>query len=333
MKTTRILCLGALACAFAVAEPAAAQMQPAGTGEPAYTNSVQNTQWLEWPAVSGTDGYRAQFSYYENNALKTDPTYPMSNGGTIWANWSGVAALQHGGQYGICAQGSYSFPNDSLYFPDGRELVLDGHDARAPRVHHDRPLEAAAAIKLNDGAAYATTADVPLQVDFSDDVAGPFPANFLCFQFGGGPTNVCDRAAGYIYGYSAGCSVPATGGKSTAFTCTADYGAGPDGRVWACVIAADAAIPDNPSSADQRATAERANLSNATCDDLVLDRKPPRATLTAPASAKVGAPVTFTSTAADGTSGIKVREWTWGDGTAGQDRHGRDAQLRDGRHL
>ena len=34
----------------------------------------------------------------------------------------------------------------------------------------------------------------------------------------------------------------------------------PDGPVWACVIAADAAIPDNPSSANQAQSADKANL-------------------------------------------------------------------------
>src|SRR5881628_3139975 len=91
------------AAAFAVAaQPAGAQMQPAGTGEPAYTNSAQNTQWFEWPATSGADAYRGRFSYYENNALKGAPVVGLANGGTGWANWSGVATLQHGGQYGIC---------------------------------------------------------------------------------------------------------------------------------------------------------------------------------------------------------------------------------------
>jgi hypothetical protein len=47
MQLTTILCLGAVACAVAVASPASAQVQPTGTGEPAYTNSVQNTQWFE----------------------------------------------------------------------------------------------------------------------------------------------------------------------------------------------------------------------------------------------------------------------------------------------
>src|ERR1700710_566033 len=64
----RFLLLASLACAVVVAQPAAAQVQPAGTGEPAYTNSQQNKQWFEWPATKGADAYRVQYSYYENNA-------------------------------------------------------------------------------------------------------------------------------------------------------------------------------------------------------------------------------------------------------------------------
>jgi hypothetical protein len=39
--------------------------------------------------------------------------------GVFWARWSGVAPLQHGRQYGICVQGQYTFPNDSLWISDG----------------------------------------------------------------------------------------------------------------------------------------------------------------------------------------------------------------------
>ncbi len=119
MRRTAILSLGAIACALLMAQPASAQVQPAGTGEPAFTNSAQNTQWFEWPASTAYDAYRIRFDYYENSTLGVNPTVNTSIGGTVWANWSGVKTLQHGGQYGICAQGQYSFPNDALFFPDG----------------------------------------------------------------------------------------------------------------------------------------------------------------------------------------------------------------------
>ena len=160
---------------------------------------------------------------------------------------------------------------------------------------------------------------VPLRIDFSDDVAGPFPANFLCFQVGGGPQSLCDKNTGAIYGHNPACSVPGSPGKSTTFSCTADYGQVPDGNVWACVIAADASIPDNPNGPDQSATAEKANLSAASCDGVVRrphaahrrDRR--RLRLGQGRRARVGQ-----ASASDATSGLAgAGQWTWGDNTGG----------------
>ncbi|HET6547699.1 MAG TPA: PKD domain-containing protein [Solirubrobacter sp.] len=291
-------------------------MQPAGTGEPAFTNSTQNTQWLEWPASSGVDAYRIRFDYYENNTLRTSPTYPMSNGGSSWANWSGVATLQHGGQYGICAQGQYSFPNDSLFFPDGPNSCSMGTTlGRRAYTTIDRS-KPTAGLQLAEGAAFVSNTKIPVRIDFADDVAGPFPANFVCFQVGGGP---CDTGAGAIYGYNAACSVPGSAGKATTFSCTADYGEIADGGVWACVIAADASIPDNPNGPDQRASAERANLSAPSCDGVVVDRTAPTASIgVALTTVKVGQLVAFQASSADATSGLAgAGGWTWGDNTAG----------------
>ena len=69
MRRNALLLLGVILCAAVMAGPASAQVQPAGTGEPLYTNSTQNTQWLEWPATSVIDAYRVRYDYYENNAL------------------------------------------------------------------------------------------------------------------------------------------------------------------------------------------------------------------------------------------------------------------------
>jgi hypothetical protein len=120
MRRTAILSLGAALCALALAGPASAQVQPAGTGEPLYTNSTQNTPGFEWSGSQAFDAYRIRFDYYVNNALTANPTVTApKTAGSMWANWSGVAPLQHGGQYGVCAQGQYRFPNDAMWFPDG----------------------------------------------------------------------------------------------------------------------------------------------------------------------------------------------------------------------
>jgi PKD repeat protein len=317
MRRIAIHTLCATACALLMATSAWAQVQPAGTGEPAYTNSTQNTQWLEWPASPTVDAYRIRFDYYENNVLKpSNPTVDApKTGGTTWANWSGVAPLQHGGQYGICAQGQYRFPNDAIFFPDGPNSCSMGTMlGRRSHTTIDRS-KPTAGLQLAAGAAFVKDVKVPVRVDFSDDVAGPFPANFLCFKAGAGP---CDTTAGDIYGYNASCSLPGSGGKSTTFSCTADYGQVPDGTVWACVTAADASIPDNPHNSDQTASAARANLSNPSCDSVVIDRTPPAVAIAAATSVKVGDLVSFQASAADAGSGLAgAATWTWGDNTAG----------------
>jgi plastocyanin len=319
----KILILGTVACVLGTVQTAAAAVQPAGTGEPVYTNSAQNTQWFEWPATSGIGGYKVQYSYYENNTLVADPTVnPSPNGASnVWANWSGVRTLQHGGQYGVCAQGSYTFPNDSLWVADGPNScsmgTLLGRRAYTT-IDRSKP---STSVALAGGAAATKDAKVAIKVTFADDVAGPFPANFMCFQFGG-TSDICDSNAGFIYGYTSACSVPGGGGKSTTFTCTADFGSGdkpaPDGPVWACVIAADAAIPDNPSGPDQSQSAEKANLSDAKCDGVLLDRKAPAVSLDGPASAKVGELVAFGAQASDAGAGVAGGfDWSFGDNTGG----------------
>jgi plastocyanin len=318
MRRTAILSLGAVVCALALASQAAAQVQPAGTGEPLFTNSTQNTQWFEWPATTGVDAYRIRYDYYANNALVLSPIVgsPNTSSGSSWANWSGVTALQHGGQYGVCAQGQYKFPNDALWISDGPNSCSMGTMlGRRAHTTIDRS-KPTASLQQAAGAAFVKDGKVPVKIDFADDVAGPFPANFLCFKVGDGP---CDTTAGEIYGYNASCSVPGSGGKSTTFTCTADYAAMPDGSLTACVIAADASIPDNPNGPNQTAGAERANLSAPNCDSVVVDRTPPTASIgVGSATAKVGELVSFQATASDATSGVAgAAQWTWGDNTGG----------------
>ena len=87
--------------------------------------------------------------------------------------------------------------------------------------------------------------------------------------------------------------------------------------MWACVIAADQSIPDNPNGPNQSQSAEKANLSEAKCDGVVLDRAAPTVAITATASAKVGELVSFGAQASDAGSGLAPGyEWTYGDNTA-----------------
>jgi hypothetical protein len=256
-----------LAAALAAAGPAAADVVPEGTGEPAYTNSTQNTQFFRVTEPGGIDDYRLKFSYYANNALVAEQTLNNAQPGVIWANWSGVANLQHGGQYGICVQGYYSFPNDSLYIPDGPNSCSAGTNlGRRSYTTIDRS-KPSIAVAAAGGADTTKDSSIPVSVAFGDDVAGPYPSTWTCVTAGSDPCTQFD--------YSPQCSVPGTPGKNTTFSCTADASQLPDGPVTVCARSADASVPDNPSSANQTSSAAQANLSDAQCDTVTLDRSVP----------------------------------------------------------
>src|SRR4051794_10730560 len=106
---SRFIALATTAAALIIAAPASAVVYVEGTGEPAFTNSQQNTNWVRWQGSSAYDQYRVEFDYYTNSVLNTTANVPVAaNGsGTMWANWSGVATLVEGNSYGICTYGRY----------------------------------------------------------------------------------------------------------------------------------------------------------------------------------------------------------------------------------
>jgi hypothetical protein len=256
-----------LAACLAVAGPAAADVIPEGTGEPLYTNSTQNTQWFRTTVPSGTDDYRLKVSYYANNALVNEQTVGGAQSGVFWANWSGVASLQHGGQYKICVQGQYSLPNDSLYFSDGPNSCAAGDMLGRRSVTTIDRSKPSAAIEAAGGAATTKSGQIPVSIAFSDDVAGPYPSTWTCIAAGSDPCGQFD--------YNQKCSAPGSAGKSTTFSCELDASQLPDGPVTVCARSADASVPDNPAGADQSKPASSANLSDASCDTVTLDRSVP----------------------------------------------------------
>ena len=255
------------AAALAAAGPASAEVIPEGTGEPLFTSSAQNTQWFRVTVPSGTGAYRLRYSYYANNALVNEVTINNVTSGVYWANWSGVATLQHGGQYGICVQGQYTFPNDSLWISDGPNSCSMGTQlGRRSYTTIDRS-KPAIAVTAAGGADSTKNASIPVSIAFNDDVAGPYPANFVCVAAGTDPCGLKQ--------YASQCSSPGGAGKSTTFTCNVDASQLPDGPVTVCAVSADASVPDNPSSANQSQAAEKGNLSEEKCDTVTLDRSVP----------------------------------------------------------
>ena len=306
------LTYGTLICsmlaALAAAGPAAADVTVEGTGEPAYTNSTGNTQWIRWQAPAGADAYRLHARYYRDNVQVSEVTWSPGMSGTAWLNWSGVATLEHGRQYGICVTGEFSLPNDGLYFADGANSCSNGtNEGKRTYTTIDRS-KPNASVALAGGADFTKQQTIPLSLGFQDDVAGPNPANFVCVKTGADPCT---------HQFRQDCSVPAGPGKSTTFSCGVDASQLPDGTVTVCAIAADAAAPDNPSSANQTGSATQANLSSSQCDTVVLDRQGP--TLAVNASKTVvqtGEQVALSADASDSGSGMDTDTlvWEFGDG-------------------
>jgi len=123
------------------------------------------------------------------------------------------------------------------------------------------------ALTAAGGNASTKSASIPVSIAFSDDVAGPYPSTWTCITAGSEPCGQFD--------YNQKCSAPGGGGKSTTFSCDLDASQLPDGPVTVCARSADASVPDNASGADQSKPASQANLSDAGCDTVTLDRSVP----------------------------------------------------------
>jgi hypothetical protein len=299
---------------------AQAEVTVKGTGEPAFTSSANNTQWVEW---SNNGGYRIEFNHHVNggNAVVDGP-YQVGRTGSTAVNWTGIRGvsvpLAEGSTYAICGFGRWD-DGTGTYFPDFSTSCGDA-DRRGLRASTtiDRTAPTVTA-QLAGGAAAVKDPALALRIGFTDNLAGPFPANFLCVQAGsdGGP--LCDSAQGHKYVEQPACSQPGTRGKATTFDCVVHAGATPDGQVAVCVMGADASIPDNPTSDDQRASSTSANRSAPACDTVLLDRAAPSLTAAAQPGTTVtaGEPVAFAATASDAVSGLSGQyAWDFADGTA-----------------
>lgn len=317
-------CLTAtIAAALLVPAAADAEVIVKGTGEPPFTNSANNTQWVEW---SNNGNYRIEFNHHVNGGTAVvDGPYQVGRTGSTSVNWTGIRGtsvpLQEGSTYTICGFGRWD-DGTGMYFPDFSTSCGDA-DRRGLRASTtiDRT-PPTIAVALAGGAGATRTASIPMRINFSDNIAGPFPANFVCLQYGTPTGGLCDGAQGYKYLEQPNCSQPATGGRTTTFDCNLEVGAGPtpapDGPVHACVMAADAAIPDNPNGPDQRGTSTSANRSAPKCATTVLDRVAPTAVITGPSTLKVGESALFSATVTDATTGVAAGSATfaWGDSTA-----------------
>ncbi len=332
-----------LLLAVAVSGPAAASIGVAGKGEPQFTNSETNSAWLAWtkPQADGVLAYFARLSYYHGVTGATGPigatgtTGPLGpSGGDAGSGELGIpvipapAPLVEGHRYGVCALGTSALLAPPDAFADDASGTCEDQDVSGRRTYsiidRTRP---SIQVTVNGGTALTRASIIPVRIDYTDNLAFPFPANFVCLRGGIDPATAkaqCDAApvASPQYVYDSKCSSPtvAPGDPSSfinSFLCNVAAGAAtPDGPVTFCAVSADAAIPDNPASSNQSQTADRANLSFSACGSTVLDRTPPSVVVVAAAGARIGEALSVSSLGQDATSGLAGDvAWGWGDGS------------------
>ena len=320
--------LAATIASLTLAAPATAVVYVEGSGEPAFTRSTTNTQWIRWQGSPSYATYKVEFDHYVNGTFSGMQSMNVgaNSTGTSWVNWSGVVnQLVEGSTYGICAYGRYTIDGSIGSRDSGSCYDADQTGKRAfTTIDLTKP---SIVVKIDGGAEWSKTGKLNYRIDYSDNLAFPFPANFLCRDIGTAPAQAC---ANTTHQYNEACSVPVGGmKKSTYFDCNEDLSGAnvADGPVTLCAVAADAAIPDNPNSSNQAGSATQANLSNRVCDSITIDRTAPAVSIGAAATEVfVGDLVNVTAQASDATSGLSgTYAWTWGDspseGTDAADAH------------
>lgn len=286
-----------------LAAPARADVVVAGTGEPAFTNSANNTQWVQW---SNNGSYRVEFLHVVNGGPAiVDGPYDVAKTGTTSVNWSGIAGvatpLQEGSTYGICGFGRWQDAY-GMWYPDFQTSCGSANGKRTTTtIDRMKPTIALQA------PAFTDDRNTPLTINYQDNLAYPFGVAFVSVD--------APQMA-----VLPGCA-PAAQTKVTTFACTVAL-PDADGPHEVCAVVPDAAVPDNPNSADQSGTAAQANRSDPECATVTLDRVPPQLKLTGPDELIAGHAGLFTAQATDATSGIATTSgWSWGDTstTAGYD--------------
>jgi PKD repeat protein len=313
----------ALVCSLV---PATAQglVSVEGTGEPAFTNTTTNTVFVRY-AGDGFSTYRLHFRYIVGSNLFADDYTgnlgnPSSN--VAFADWAGIVnTLAEGTFYGICTQGETQDIAPPAWVAPTSNSTCQITETKRTGTTIDRT-KPAISVSVSGTDQYTKTVPIPVTIDYSDNLAFPFPATFICARTGMEPADAaaaCNAPGPAQYNFSSDCSVPANPGSNvTSFSCSVtDSPQLPDGPVTVCAISADGAIPDNPASANQGQTADKANLSLSQCGYVRVDRTPPDVSFTAPATALVGDLINVNGTVTDGGSGASSAVgWTWGDNTA-----------------
>jgi len=299
---------------------APAQAEVLAYNEPPFTKSTTNSWFFHWTRVQGTTNEYFICFTLRKNGIVIEPSNGTNGPGSqnctsnIYASGAsgdigpiqpdpGDLPMTVGAAYEMCATDYRS--SAVIYQSASSACQTTTIDNTKPGIN----------TFVNGSDTYTNNLTINMHIDYADAVAPPFPANFGCLALGGGCT--VDVNTQYI----AGCSVPNFGSfaKNNSFDCQTTLDGGtPDGVVAFCARAADAAIPDNPSSTNQGGNATSANISDPQCGSIILDRTPPNVSITASGtSVKVGDLVNLSAQSSDATSGTTGQyTWVFGDNTA-----------------
>ena len=287
--------------------------------EPTYTKGTSNHWYTSqyhsnddaWYYVCASAGDNGVAIAGEQSNGSNGPGTLNCGGNTGYGNTSTTWSLNattpqsQGHKYEMCLTDYHDWPNPlggifwSMQTTMCQWTILD---ASKPAV----------TTGINGDDEYTKNPAVNVRIDYNDSISPPWSgadgraANQICFSQGA----TCTPS-----GYNANCSVTAAWTRVTYFLCGATLPS--DGKWYACAKASDRAIPDVRDWGS--VNSNQANVSDAACGWITLDRAGPTVSVDASAtSVKVGELVTLGAQAADAVSGVKGDfSWTFGDGTAG----------------
>lgn len=326
----------ALLCA-----PGASAGPTTAYNEPAFTKtSGNNSFWFRWNKRQSYDFNGNAFdSYYLCFTTTKDGVLAENHNGNAGpgsqnctGNLAGSAGdygvvpfttgtvLQEGSSYYMCATGFFHYGFGASWTSD-----LPSPCTYSTTIDRSKP---AVIVFTNGTDTYTNNPTLHHRIDYSDTISpawqgqGSLAANYRCIKLGS-PCTASDT-----FSYDPNCSVRTMSfnSRTNQFFCDTNVSGQSDGTWYFCAKAADAAIPDNTAgpnqftySNGQPVNSNTANISDAQCGSIILDRVPPSVTATASSTTvTVGDLVNFSASATDNSSGLAGGyAWNFGDNTQG----------------
>jgi plastocyanin len=316
MMGTKTLIGGIMAAALLLGAGSAQASSFSLQYEPAYTKGTSN-KWYTTTYHAATDNY-----YYLCGSA-SDNDSPIAGEQSNGSNGPGTANCQANTPKGNQDIGWTLNPGTpqvaghkyTMCFSDYVDWPLDGYTwwnlqntfCQSTILDNSKPVITTG---INGSDEFTKNPAVTVRIDYSDSISPPWygadghAANLVCFN----KDAACTPTA-----YDANCSVPASWTRVTSFTCGATLPS--DGKWYACARSSDRAIPERRDWAN--ANSNEANVSDAACGWITLDRAAPAMSVDASTTTvKAGGLVTLSAQVSDAVSGVAGGvSWTFGDNT------------------